>query len=211
MELKDDVHFCLIAKGVLGSDCDDVFQAAGNVAAALIEATRAYAPDFWCIEQQGTAMTSYLVSGMLASSLRQKGVDVKFMNPMRMKKLVTGFGKADKQTVRDAVTDYVGEAEFSCWDESDAVGIGVACLLEVFLDKTGQTEEYERRHHSSRTRRYCMENPAAVKAIRQRHDKARKHQRNQERRERYATDVEYRTKIQDKARANARRKRMVAA
>ena len=48
------------------------------------------------------------------------------MAPATIKKLLTGSGKADKETVAKALTQYVGHHLYASDDESDAVATGIA-------------------------------------------------------------------------------------
>lgn len=50
--------------------------------------------------------------------------------PAFVKKLLTGSGRASKQDVAEALLPYVGNQEYACDDESDAVAIGIAWLIQ---------------------------------------------------------------------------------
>lgn len=50
--------------------------------------------------------------------------------PMTVKKLITGFGKATKEEVADALEYYVGKQEYKFDDESDAAAVAVAWLIQ---------------------------------------------------------------------------------
>lgn len=50
--------------------------------------------------------------------------------PTRVKKRITGKGGASKDEVAAALPAFVGEMEYTCDDESDAVAIGVTWVLE---------------------------------------------------------------------------------
>ena len=50
--------------------------------------------------------------------------------PASVKKLVTGSGKATKDEVMAALERHIGQHEYSCDDESDAVAVGVAWLIQ---------------------------------------------------------------------------------
>lgn len=52
------------------------------------------------------------------------------IHPKRIKKLVANDQLADKDAVAGALTQFVGEREYACDDESDAVAVGVAYLIE---------------------------------------------------------------------------------
>lgn len=55
--------------------------------------------------------------------------------PAAVKCSVTGYGKATKEQVRDSLDDYVGVREYKTLDESDAVAVGVAYLMEQKLGR----------------------------------------------------------------------------
>jgi len=58
--------------------------------------------------------------------------------PASVKKQLTGNGRASKQDVADALQPYVGMKRYECDDESDAVAVGIAWLLQYgYLDKQG--------------------------------------------------------------------------
>lgn len=48
------------------------------------------------------------------------------IDPKTVKKLITGDGLAEKQTVADALEKYVGPQEYRVDDQSDAVAVGIA-------------------------------------------------------------------------------------
>lgn len=52
------------------------------------------------------------------------------IDPKTVKKLVAGDGLAEKQQVADALEAYVGKQEYACDDESDAVAVGIAWLIQ---------------------------------------------------------------------------------
>lgn len=52
------------------------------------------------------------------------------VNPVSIKKLVTGNGKAKKEEVAAALEYYVGPQEYESDDESDAVACGIAYLIK---------------------------------------------------------------------------------
>lgn len=60
--------------------------------------------------------------------------------PTTVKKLLTGSGKADKETVAQALDRYLGAQVYKTDDESDAAAVGVAWLLQNnLLKKFGST------------------------------------------------------------------------
>lgn len=50
--------------------------------------------------------------------------------PSSIKKLVTGNYRADKQEVANALEQYVGKLEYRSDDESDAIAVGIAWLIQ---------------------------------------------------------------------------------
>lgn len=50
--------------------------------------------------------------------------------PTSVKKLITGSGKSNKSMVANALKQYVGALHYETDDESDAVAIGIAWLIE---------------------------------------------------------------------------------
>lgn len=55
--------------------------------------------------------------------------------PKEVKKRVTGSSTAEKEEVARALEQFVGKREYACDDESDAVAVGIAWLLQNnFLD-----------------------------------------------------------------------------
>lgn len=55
--------------------------------------------------------------------------------PKMVKKLVTGNSSAEKEEVAKALVQFVGEQDYACDDESDAVAVGIAWLIQNnFLD-----------------------------------------------------------------------------
>ena len=50
--------------------------------------------------------------------------------PLSVKKIITGNGKASKADVAAALVQYVGAQEYPCDDESDAVAVGIAWLIQ---------------------------------------------------------------------------------
>ena len=51
------------------------------------------------------------------------------INPKAVKKAVTGNSSAEKDEVAAALPQFVGEWDYACDDESDAVAVGVAWLI----------------------------------------------------------------------------------
>jgi crossover junction endodeoxyribonuclease RuvC len=57
------------------------------------------------------------------------------IHPKNVKKLVTGNSSAEKEDVAKALTQFVGDLDYECDDESDAVAVGIAWLIENnFID-----------------------------------------------------------------------------
>ena len=53
--------------------------------------------------------------------------------PTTVKKLLTGSGKAEKSEVAESLVRYVGALEYETDDESDAVAVGIAWLIQQKL------------------------------------------------------------------------------
>lgn len=53
--------------------------------------------------------------------------------PTTVKKLLTGSGKAEKETVAQALERYLGLQAYQTDDESDAAAVGIAWLLQKKL------------------------------------------------------------------------------
>lgn len=70
------------------------------------------------------------------------------MYPVTIKRLVTGNGKAEKEDVAKALEKYVGKFEYKTDDESDAMAVIVAWLIENNLMKTATGEENEKENLS---------------------------------------------------------------
>ena len=51
------------------------------------------------------------------------------VSPKGVKKAVTGNSSAEKDDVAAALPQFVGEWDYACDDESDAVAVGVAWLI----------------------------------------------------------------------------------
>lgn len=60
----------------------------------------------------------------------KSGLPFSELSPMTIKKLVTGNAKAKKDEVASALDHYVGKRLYDCDDESDAVAVGIAWLIE---------------------------------------------------------------------------------
>lgn len=58
------------------------------------------------------------------------GREFEEVHPKTIKKLVANDQLAEKDAVAAALTQFVGEREYACDDESDAVAVGIAWLLE---------------------------------------------------------------------------------
>lgn len=52
------------------------------------------------------------------------------IGPKSVKKSIAGNGLAEKDEVAAALTQFVGEREYACDDESDAVAVGIAWLIQ---------------------------------------------------------------------------------
>lgn len=58
------------------------------------------------------------------------GREFEEVHPKTIKKLVANDQLAEKDAVAAALTQFVGEREYACDDESDAVAVGIAWLIE---------------------------------------------------------------------------------
>ena len=62
-----------------------------------------------------------------------------------VKKVITGFGNADKYQVRDGLDKYIGRFTYNSNDESDAVGVGITWLVDnYYLDNLTETERKDK-------------------------------------------------------------------
>lgn len=78
--------------------------------------------------------TLHKVVGIADLAAWQKaGAVFQELAPTTVKKLLTGNGKATKEEVASALTHYVGEQHYATDDESDAVAVGIAWLLQEKL------------------------------------------------------------------------------
>ena len=50
--------------------------------------------------------------------------------PMTVKKLITGYGKAEKSDVAAGLEKYIGKQDYKCDDESDAAAVAIAWLIQ---------------------------------------------------------------------------------
>lgn len=58
------------------------------------------------------------------------GREFEEIHPNVVKHLVTGDANAGKDRVAEMLEDYVGVQQYACDDESDAVAVGVAWLIQ---------------------------------------------------------------------------------
>lgn len=64
------------------------------------------------------------------------------VNPISIKKLIAGDGRAKKDAVASGLAKYVGEQEYKTDDESDAVAVGVAWLIQnKYIDKLEEPQD----------------------------------------------------------------------
>ncbi|MEY8748923.1 crossover junction endodeoxyribonuclease RuvC [Alkalicoccobacillus gibsonii] len=78
-----------------------------------------------------TTQVLYMVHGVARVAAYQNGLEVHEITPTTVKKHVAGSGKASKEQVADGVRGFFKEELFfKNDDESDAVGVGVAHLVE---------------------------------------------------------------------------------
>lgn len=71
------------------------------------------------------------MSDLYAWALRNIQFDE--IHPKTIKKLVANDQLAEKDVVASALSQFVGEREYACDDESDAVAVGVAWLIQQNL------------------------------------------------------------------------------
>ena len=81
------------------------------------------------------------VSDLYAWAFR--GVEFEEISPKTVKKLVTNDANAEKEVVAAALEQFVGKYEYECDDESDAVAVGVAWLLQQGLIESPYTVKEE--------------------------------------------------------------------
>lgn len=55
------------------------------------------------------------------------------ISPKTVKRLLTGDANADKDVVAAALEPYVGKVDYECDDESDAVAVGVAWMIQNYM------------------------------------------------------------------------------
>lgn len=58
------------------------------------------------------------------------GREFKEVHPKRVKKLVANDQLAEKDVVAQSLAQFVGERDYACDDESDAVAVGIAWLID---------------------------------------------------------------------------------
>ena len=66
------------------------------------------------------------------------------IHPKTIKKLVANDQLAEKDVVASALAQFVGPWEYACDDESDAVAVGIAWLLQQELIKNPYEESEEK-------------------------------------------------------------------
>lgn len=92
------------------------------------------------------------VSDLVAWNLRGQVFDE--IHPRTIKKLVANKQDATKEEVAAALPQFVGEQEYECDDESDAVAVGVAWLIQNgFIESPYKEEEPEEPAPKKRTRK----------------------------------------------------------
>lgn len=75
-------------------------------------------------------MGIFEVVGITNWLLNSIGKEWEQIYPVSVKKLITGYGKADKKEVADALRLYVGERNYKTDDESDATAVAIAWLIQ---------------------------------------------------------------------------------
>ena len=73
------------------------------------------------------------------------------IHPKTIKKLVANDAEAKKDVVADSLTQFVGEREYECDDESDAVAVGIAWLIKNGLIDNPYEQEKEKKVRKKRT------------------------------------------------------------
>lgn len=74
--------------------------------------------------------TLFRVVGIADLCLWKKKKDLYFeLPPSTVKKLITGDGRAAKETVAEALASYIGEQTYQTDDESDACAVGIAWFI----------------------------------------------------------------------------------
>ena len=58
------------------------------------------------------------------------GREFEEIHPKTIKKIVANDQLAEKDSVADALTQFVGQQDYACDDESDAVAVGIAWLIK---------------------------------------------------------------------------------
>lgn len=66
------------------------------------------------------------------------------IHPKTIKKMVANDQLAEKDAVASALTQFVGDHEYACDDESDAVAVGVAWLLREGMIENPYLEEQKK-------------------------------------------------------------------
>ena len=114
-------------------------------------------PNFFVRER---ALDKYASSGRQAVTLEQifkvVGLTDAFLwriykrefeeiHPKTVKKMITGNGLADKAEVAAALEKYVGPREYKVDDESDALAIGLAFLIQNGVLKNENDQEMDRK------------------------------------------------------------------
>lgn len=116
----------------------------GQILNELLKALAFFIPD----EEAGNAVTFYVREKYISSHnstyessiyeavgitdwfLWGLGKTWEEIYPVTIKKLITGNGHADKAEVAAALEAYVGEREYATDDESDAVAVAIAWLIQ---------------------------------------------------------------------------------
>ena len=67
------------------------------------------------------------------------------IHPKTIKKIISNDSNAEKDVVMNSLVQFVGEYDYECDDESDAVAVGIAWLIEKgMIDSPYQDEEDKR-------------------------------------------------------------------
>lgn len=91
-------------------------------------------------EPSGRAMTKVIgVADMALWATRE--ATFYDIQPSKVKQLITGNGAASKLVVAGRLRQYVGNLSFTCLDQSDAVAVGIAWLMEAgFIGANAQVK-----------------------------------------------------------------------
>lgn len=107
----------------------------------IIKLIKINKPDHIVIEElfflhnQKTAIMVAQAQGVMLLAASQSGIPISTLTPLQIKKNLTGYGNADKQSVQKMLKLLMGpSAKFATDDEADAVACGLAfCTINERL------------------------------------------------------------------------------